>query len=133
MTAEGFNLIGEHRGFTLALTWETPSEPHSSSNKRKRCCQGLPSSTSRSSYPYFHRSGGILVGPADGGIDVDMPGDQALGVCLGLEPGEDPRPGAVPLPAPEQVIDPVPRPITFGHVPPQEAPVRVATVCWFSP
>lgn len=44
--------------------------------------------------PPFRRSGGVLVGPADGGVDVHVPGDQHLGVRLGLQLGEDPRPAA---------------------------------------
>lgn len=69
----------------------------------------------------FRRPGGVLVGPADGGVDVDGPGDQALRVGFGLELREDPCPGSVSLPASEQVVDPVPRAIAFGHVTPRGA------------
>ncbi|MFD5164493.1 hypothetical protein ACFWMJ_41785 [Streptomyces hawaiiensis] len=55
----------------------------------------------------FRRTGGVLVGPADGEVDVHVPGDQALRIRLGLEPGDDPGPGVIPLPVAEQVIDPV--------------------------
>jgi hypothetical protein len=41
--------------------------------------------------PELPRPGRVLVGPAH------VPSDQALGVCLGLELGEDPGPGSVPL------------------------------------
>lgn len=57
--------------------------------------------------PPFRRPGGVLVGPADSRVDVHVPGDQALRIGLGLKLGDDPRPIAVPLPAPEQVIAPV--------------------------
>lgn len=40
---------------------------------------------------------------------------------LGLEPGEDVLPGAVPLPALEQVVHPVPRAVPRRHIPPRPA------------
>lgn len=46
------------------------------------------------------------------------PGDQALGIRRGLERGEDLSPGAVPPPAPEQVVEPAPRPVAFRYVTP---------------
>ncbi|MDX5568016.1 hypothetical protein PYK79_38695 [Streptomyces sp. ID05-04B] len=33
----------------------------------------------------------MLVGPDDGGVDVEVPGDQLFRVGLGLEFGEDPK------------------------------------------
>jgi hypothetical protein len=36
----------------------------------------------------------------------------------GLEPGDDLCPGAVALPAPEQVVDPLPRATPLEHIPP---------------
>jgi hypothetical protein len=68
--------------------------------------------------PPFRRSGGVLVSPAEGRVDTHVPGDQALRVRLGLESGDDLGPGAIPLPAPDQVIDPIPRPVPFWHIPP---------------
>jgi hypothetical protein len=55
----------------------------------------------------LRRPSRMLVGPADRGVDVHVPGDQALGIRLGLHLSDDPGPGAIALPAPEQVIDPV--------------------------
>src|SRR4029453_1691065 len=71
--------------------------------------------------PPFAGAGGVLVGPGHRGIDADLPGDQALGVGLGLQGGEDLLPGAVALPAPEQTVDGLPWPIPLGHVPPRRA------------
>jgi hypothetical protein len=68
--------------------------------------------------PPSHRSCGMLMGPADSGVDVHVPGDQAVRIRLSLELGDDPCPGAVPLPAPEQVVDPVLRSVTLWHAPP---------------
>lgn len=58
------------------------------------------------------------MGPADCGVDVDVPGDQTLGVGPSLQGGEDPLPGAVPLPAAEQVIHPPPGPVPLWDIPP---------------
>jgi hypothetical protein len=69
--------------------------------------------------PPFPRPRDVLVSPADGGIDVDVPGDQALHVGLGLELGEDSLPGPIPLPAPEQVVHPAPGPIPPRDIPPR--------------
>ncbi|CAM3294057.1 hypothetical protein STSO111631_12635 [Stackebrandtia soli] len=59
------------------------------------------------------------MGPTDGGLDVDVPGDQALRVRFGLQPGEDPGPRPITLPTPEQAIDPVPRAEPFRQVTPR--------------
>lgn len=45
--------------------------------------------------PLFRGPGGVLVGPADGGVDIHVPGDQALRVRLSLELSDDPAPGAI--------------------------------------
>lgn len=63
----------------------------------------------------FRCPGGVLVGPADGGVDIHVPGDQALRVRLSLELSDDPGPRAIALPAPEQVVDPFPGPVAFRH------------------
>lgn len=76
------------------------------------------SARTRSGFLPFRRPGRVLVGPADGGVDVHVPDVQALRVCLGLEPGDDPGPDAVPVPASEQVIHPVPGPVAFRHIAP---------------
>src|SRR5215217_5832850 len=67
----------------------------------------------------FAGPSGVLMGTGDRGIDADVPGDQALGVGLGVQRGEDPLPGTVTLPAPKQPIDGLPRPVASGHVPPR--------------
>jgi hypothetical protein len=59
----------------------------------------------------FARAGGVLVGSGDGGVDADVPGDQAGGVGAGVQAGQDPGPGAVALPAAEQAVDRLPRPL----------------------
>jgi hypothetical protein len=66
----------------------------------------------------FARAGGVLVGSGDGGVDADVPGDQAGGVGAGVQAGQDPGPGAVALPAAEQAVDGLPCPVAGGHVPP---------------
>jgi hypothetical protein len=66
--------------------------------------------------PLFDAPVGVLVGRADGGADVHVPGDRAIGVGLSLEPGDEPGPGAVALPAPEQVAAPVPGSLAFRHI-----------------
>lgn len=48
-----------------------------------------------------------------------VPHDLALGVGQALEPGEDPLPGAVPLPSAKQVVDPAPRSILGGDASPR--------------
>ncbi len=69
----------------------------------------------------FPCPGGVLVGAYDGGVHVDVPGDQGLRVRPGLQLDEDPVPGADPLPAAEQVVCTTPRPVPLGHVPPGDA------------
>jgi len=54
------------------------------------------------------------VGADDGGIDVDVPVDQALGLGPALQFGEDPLPGAVTLPPAEEVAHPAPWPYSTG-------------------
>ncbi|MFC9291736.1 hypothetical protein, partial [Streptomyces sp. NPDC057052] len=61
----------------------------------------------------------LLAGPAPGLL-------RALREALGLEPGGDPGPGAVALPAAEQVVDPIPGPRLPAHL--AGAPVRVRRI-----
>ncbi|GAA2974596.1 hypothetical protein GCM10010446_68550 [Streptomyces enissocaesilis] len=63
--------------------------------------------------------GRMLVGAADRGVDAQVPRDRTLRVGQSLEPGKDPLPSAVPLPATEQVVDPAPRSVLGGYVPPR--------------
>lgn len=63
--------------------------------------------------------GRMLMGAADRGVDAQVPRDRTLRVGQGLEPGEEPLPRAVPLPSAEQVIDPAPRSIRDGDIPPR--------------
>ena len=69
--------------------------------------------------PPFAGPGGVLMGTGDGGVDADLPGDQPLGVGLGLQPGQDPLPGAIALPAAKQPIHRLPGPVAGGHIPPR--------------
>jgi hypothetical protein len=48
----------------------------------------------------FAGTGGMLVRTGDGRVHGHVPGDQADRVSSALQPGQDPRPGAVALPAP---------------------------------
>jgi hypothetical protein len=43
----------------------------------------------------------MLVGAGDGGVHRDIPGDQPSRIRAGLQAGEDLRPSAITLPAPE--------------------------------
>ena len=62
--------------------------------------------------------GRMLMGAADRGVDAQVPRDRTLRVGQGLELGENPVPGAVSLPSAEQVVDPAPRSVFDGDVPP---------------
>lgn len=64
--------------------------------------------------------GRMLMGAADRGIDAKVPRDRPLRIGLGLEPGEDPLPGAVPLPSAEHFVDPASRSVVDGEVPPRD-------------
>lgn len=61
----------------------------------------------------------MLMSTAHRGIDAQIPRDRPLRVGQGLELGEDPVPGAAPLPPAEQVVDPAPRPVLDRHVSPR--------------
>ena len=63
----------------------------------------------------------VLMGAAHRGIDAQIPHDRTLRISQVLEPAEDPVPGAVSLPSAEQVVDPAPRAVLDGHVPPRNA------------
>lgn len=63
--------------------------------------------------------GRMLVGAADRGSTLRSHVIASLRVGQGLEPGKGSMPGAAPLPPAEQVVDPAPRPVRVGHVPPR--------------
>src|SRR5512133_4023395 len=63
----------------------------------------------------------MLMRPGHRGVHADLPGDQPLGIRLGLQGGEDPLPGAVALPAPTQSVHRLPGPVAGGGVPPWRA------------
>lgn len=63
--------------------------------------------------------GRMLVSAADRGVDTQVPRDRTVRIGQGLKLGEYPVPGAVPLPPAEQVLDPTPRPVLVGHIPPR--------------
>lgn len=65
--------------------------------------------------------GRMLMSAAHRGVGAQVPRDRTFRIGQGLEPGEDPMPGAVPLPPAEQVVDSAPRPVRDGHVPPRNA------------
>lgn len=67
----------------------------------------------------FAGPGRMLMSSADRGVDAQVPDARAFHVGQGLEPGEDPLPGAVPLPSAEQVVDPAQRSVLGRHVPPR--------------
>ncbi|CAL9511728.1 hypothetical protein SUDANB1_03642 [Streptomyces sp. enrichment culture] len=62
--------------------------------------------------------GRVLMSAAHRGVDVQVPCDRTLRVGQRLEQREDLVPDAVPLPPAEQVIDPAPRSVLDGYVPP---------------
>ena len=63
--------------------------------------------------------GGVLVRPGDGGVHAHIPGDQPLRIRPALQPGQDLAPGAVALPAAEQAIHRLPRPVGRRHIAPR--------------
>ncbi len=70
----------------------------------------------RSAEPVFASSRSMPVSPGNRGVHADVPGDEALRVGLGLQLLRGPLPGAVTLPAAEQVVGPVPRPVPLRDV-----------------
>jgi hypothetical protein len=67
----------------------------------------------------FCAPGRVLVGPRDGGVHADVPGDQPGRIRAGLQPGQELSPGPVALPASKQPVDAGPRPVLGRHVPPR--------------
>jgi hypothetical protein len=65
--------------------------------------------------------GRVLMGAAYRGVDAQVPDNRALRVGQGLATGKDPVPGAVALLPAEQVVDPVPRSVLDGDVPPRNS------------
>ncbi len=57
--------------------------------------------------------------PGDGGVHAHIPTDQPQRVGPALQPAQNPRPDALPLPTPEQAIDRLPMPVTVRHIPPR--------------
>lgn len=76
----------------------------------------------------FSLPGRVLVGPDDGGVDVEVPGDQVLGAGPGLQLGKDPLPDTVSLPAAKQVVR-GPRARTAPEHPAMASRFGSATVC----
>jgi hypothetical protein len=64
-------------------------------------------------------SGGVLVRPRSSRVDGNIPGHVPGRVCHGLQRGQQPPPGAVPLPAAEQAIDRLPGAVLRRDVPPR--------------
>jgi hypothetical protein len=65
--------------------------------------------------------GRVLVRPRHRGVHRHVPGDQPGRIGAALQGGEDLPPGAAPLPAAEQAVDRLPRPVRRRHVPPRRA------------
>jgi hypothetical protein len=61
----------------------------------------------------------VLMRAADRGVHADVPVDTPAGIGVGLQPGQDPRPGPVALPPAEQAVDRLPRRVLLGHVTPR--------------
>lgn len=61
----------------------------------------------------------VLMGTADRGVDVHVPGDRTGGVRPGLQPGQDRRPDTIALPAPEEPMDRLPRTVRGWQIPPR--------------
>ena len=61
----------------------------------------------------------VLMSPAHRRVHAHLPADPAHGIgrCLGA--GDHLHPSAIPLPAPEQPVNGLPRPITGRHIPPR--------------
>jgi hypothetical protein len=53
-------------------------------------------------------TGRVLVRPADRRVDRHVPADLPERVSVGLQRGQDPGPGAIPLPAPEPAVQRLP-------------------------
>lgn len=69
--------------------------------------------------PLFAAAGRVLMGAGDGGVHRDVPGDQVLRVGSGPESFEDAVSGAIALPAAEESVHRLPRPVPFGQIPPR--------------
>jgi hypothetical protein len=65
--------------------------------------------------------GRMLVRPRDRGVHGHVPGDQPGRISAALQGGQDRPAGPVPLPAAEQAVDRLPRPVARRHVPPWRA------------
>src|ERR1035441_1917346 len=61
----------------------------------------------------------MLMRPGGGRVHADIPGNQPGRVRRGLQPADHCGPGPIPLPLPEQSIDPLPGPVPARHVPPR--------------
>src|SRR3712207_8062768 len=59
--------------------------------------------------------------PRDRRVDAHVPTDQPHRVRASLESGQDPFPGPVALPTPEQTVNGLPRPIPWRQVPPRRS------------
>lgn len=63
-------------------------------------------------------AGRVLVSPADRGVDIRLPRDQPAGIGPGLQPAQYCCPDTGALPATEQPVDRLPRPVLTRQVPP---------------
>src|SRR5439155_4841853 len=63
-------------------------------------------------------TGGVLMGTGDGRVNAHVPRDQTQHISPALQPGQDPRPGAITLPASVQPVHRAPMPVAVRHVTP---------------
>ena len=66
-------------------------------------------------------TGSMLVCPADGGVDIDLPEDQPGRISPRLQQRQQPGPHTPTLPSPEQSIHRLPRSVLERQVPPRNS------------
>ncbi len=109
--------------------WLRPARPRGGSSLSGRGERRSPWSSGSVSPPPggsrcrspIARASGVLVGTADGRVHSYVPRDEGPLIGLDLQSLRDPLPCAVALPAAEQVVDPAPRAVPLGNVPPGPA------------
>src|SRR6516162_7259526 len=96
-----------------------PRERPSAWSGGSSSCASLRPPSVREPLAFFFRPGGRSAGPDDGTIDTpQVVINEALVVQLVQQRGDNANPGAVLAPGVEAVPNGLPRPVTFGEVPP---------------
>src|SRR5207248_9174599 len=62
-------------------------------------------------------TGGVLMGTRDGRVNAHVPRDQTQHISPALQPGHDPPPAPITLPASVQPVHRAPRPVALRPVP----------------